>query len=86
MTLFSRTPHRVGTIVPSPRVLLTAFLAIMRTLRNRRSAHQIAEMPDYLLSDLGLRRDEVHEALNRGWREDPTFQLAIKASRRRRSL
>lgn len=88
MTLFSRIPADAkGRLpIPSPRIVLAGALAIMRTFRNRRAAYRLAELPDYLLNDLGLRRDDVHEALGRGWREDPTFQLAIKAARRRRGL
>ena len=88
MTLFSRTPRASGveTWIPSPRIVLTGTLAVMRAIRNRRAAYQLSELPDHLLTDVGLRRDDVHDALNRGWREDPTFQLALKASRRRRGL
>jgi uncharacterized protein YjiS (DUF1127 family) len=86
MTIFSRPSTRSLPRIPSPRIVLAAGVAIARMISNRRSAHHIAELPDYLLGDIGLKRDDVHEALNRGWREDPTFQLALKASRRRRGL
>jgi uncharacterized protein YjiS (DUF1127 family) len=84
MTIFSRPSLR--THIPSPSILLAGAIAIARMIRNRRAAQHVSELPDYLLSDVGLKRDDVHEALNRGWREDPTFQLAMKASRRRRGL
>ncbi|MBC8130133.1 MAG: DUF1127 domain-containing protein [Rhizobiaceae bacterium] len=88
MTLFSRTPlgGDFFTRIPAPGVVAAAALAMIRMLRNRRAAHRLADMPDYLLSDVGLRRDDVHDALTAGWREDPTFQLALKAARRRRCL
>ena len=86
MTIFSRPSSRSLARIPSPRILLAGFLAIARMVRNHHAAQHVAELPDYLLTDLGLRRDDVHEALHRGWREDPTFQLAMKASRRRRGL
>ncbi|GGD06374.1 DUF1127 domain-containing protein [Aureimonas glaciei] len=88
MTTFPRTPLAGGwrTRIPSPRIVFAGAAAMLRGLRNRRAAYRLAELPDYLLNDIGLRRDDVHEALNRGWQEDPTFQLAIKASRRRRGL
>ena len=88
MTIFSRTPLEgaLRTRIPSPAILFAGAVAMFRGYRNRRAAYRLAELPDYLLSDIGLKRDDVHEALNRGWQEDPTFQLAIKASRRRRGL
>ena len=86
MTIFSRVPLDGGARIPSPGILIASVAAMFRSFSNRRAAHRLAELPDYLLSDIGVRRDEVHEALNRGWQEDPTFQLAIKASRRRRGL
>ena len=84
MTIFSRPLLR--THIPSPSILIAGAVAIVRMIHNRRAAQHVSELPDYLLSDVGLKRDDVHEALNRGWREDPTFQLAMKASRRRRGL
>jgi uncharacterized protein YjiS (DUF1127 family) len=86
MTIFSRPSLRALPRIPSPGLLYAGVVAFARMIRNRRAAYHVSELPDYLLSDVGLKRDDVHEALNRGWREDPTFQLAIKASRRRRGL
>ena len=50
-------------IASSVRVGFAAIPAILRSWRNRRHAYRLSEMPDYLLSDLGIRRDDVHEAL-----------------------
>ncbi len=87
MTLASKTPApSVETLVHPIRVGMAALQAIVRTLRNRRAAYQVAELPDYLLHDIGLKRDDVHEALSADWREDPTYRLALTASQRRRSL
>jgi uncharacterized protein YjiS (DUF1127 family) len=87
MTIFTRqTPERRLTFhVPSPSILLAGASAIVRTALNRRAAMRVAELPDYLLSDIGLKRDDVHEALQQNWRTDPTFQLAMTAAKRRRS-
>ena len=68
---------------PGPMEGRAGIAAMVRTLANRRAAHRIADMPDYLLTDIGLRRDDVHDALNRSWRDDPTYRLAVAASRRR---
>lgn len=88
MSIFSRSPidRNVLTRIPSPGIIVAGAVAMLRTARNRRAAYRLSELPDYLLSDVGLRRDDVHDALSRGWREDPTFQLAVKAARRRRGL
>ncbi len=87
MTLASKTPAPYGeTLAQSIRIGFMALRAIVRTLRNRRAAYQVAELPDYLLNDLGLKRDDVHEALSADWRQDPTYKLALTASQRRRSI
>ncbi|WP_246333356.1 DUF1127 domain-containing protein [Aureimonas mangrovi] len=59
-----------------------AIGAFVRAMRNRRAALHIADLPDSLLADLGLKRDDVHEALATSWREDPTYRLADCARRR----
>lgn len=73
-------------LASSLRVGFAAIPALWRSWRNRRQAYRLSEMPDYLLSDLGIRRDDVHEALGASWREDPTFKLAVRAAKRRRGL
>lgn len=60
-----------------------AVLAMARSLRNRRHALQVADLPDHLLADMGLRRDDVHAALSSDWRTDPTYVLARVARERR---
>ncbi|KQT55018.1 hypothetical protein ASG43_04760 [Aureimonas sp. Leaf454] len=71
--------------MPSPAILLAGASAMLRTALNRRAAMQVAQLPDYLLTDIGLKRDDVHDALEQSWRTDPTFQLAMVAAKRRRS-
>lgn len=61
----------------------TAILAMVRTLKNRRAALHLADLPDHLLHDVGLKRDDVHAALQTTWRTDPTYLLALCASERR---
>lgn len=85
MTLFTRTSREdvLDGFGRPIRQFAAAAAAMARTLANRRAAHRIADMPDYLLTDIGLKRDDVHDALNRRWRDDPTYRLALAASRRR---
>ena len=87
MTSFTRpTPERRPTLrIPSPALLLAGASALARTILHRRAARRLADLPDYLLTDIGLKRDDVHEALSRDWREDPTFQLAMTAAKSRRA-
>ncbi|UIJ71301.1 DUF1127 domain-containing protein [Aurantimonas sp. HBX-1] len=68
------------------KTVIGAAGAIVRTMANRRAARRLSEMPDYLLTDLGLRRDDVSEALHADWHQDPTYRLAMTAARRRRGL
>lgn len=46
--------------------------AIARELRIRQAAWQLEEMPDHMLSDIGLARGDIDYALRNGrpWRED----------------
>ncbi|RIY02516.1 DUF1127 domain-containing protein [Aureimonas flava] len=85
MTLATKTPRfRLAEILaPSTGLAFPALRAIVRTLQNRRAAYRVSELPDHLLKDIGLKRDDVHEALHADWREDPTFKLAVSAARRR---
>ena len=75
-----------ASIRQAGKTVFGAASAIVRTMGNRRAARQLSEMPDYLLTDMGIRRDDVSEALHADWREDPTYRLAIAAARRRRGL
>ncbi|GGD97418.1 hypothetical protein GCM10011390_15290 [Aureimonas endophytica] len=87
MSLFPRTfADEVLSGLPRPdlRLAAAALGAMVRTFRNRRAADRVADLPDYLLTDIGLKRDDVHEALSLHWREDPTFRLALRAAERRR--
>lgn len=68
------------------KTVIGATGAIVRTMANRRAARRLSEMPDYLLTDLGIRRDDVSEALHADWHQDPTYRLAMTAARRRRGL
>ncbi|MDY8108189.1 DUF1127 domain-containing protein [Fulvimarina sp. 2208YS6-2-32] len=62
------------------RLFTAAVRAIALTIVNRRAARRLADLPDYLLNDIGLKRDDVHDALNRDWRCDPTYLLAVKSA------
>jgi uncharacterized protein YjiS (DUF1127 family) len=77
---------RAAGILQAARAAYGAAGAIVRTMGNRRAARQLSDLPDYLLTDMGIRRDDVSEALQAHWREDPTYRLAMKAARRRRGL
>ncbi len=66
------------------KLLVVAARAIVKTVLNRRKVRAMSEMSDYMLKDIGLRRDDIHEALHTDWREDPTWRLAVAAARRRR--
>ncbi len=70
------------SILSRPRVGLAAAAAIVRALIHRRQALRVADLPDHLLADMGLRRDDVHAALTSNWRADPTYLLARSAKER----
>ncbi|EAU41904.1 hypothetical protein FP2506_15764 [Fulvimarina pelagi HTCC2506] len=82
MAIFQKTTtgdftHSIGEGI---RLAGAALRAIATTMVNRRAARQLSDLPDYLLSDVGLKRDDVYEALNRDWRCDPTYLLSMKAA------
>ncbi|RFC65529.1 DUF1127 domain-containing protein [Fulvimarina endophytica] len=83
MAIFHRTTTDtlVQTLAEALRLAVAAVPAMVRTLRNRHAARQIADLPDYLLNDMGLKRDDVHDALQSDWRSDPTYLLSMRASR-----
>lgn len=87
MTITARqtpTISATGRITAGFRVLATAARAIVKTALNRRRVHQLADMPDYVLNDIGIRRDDISVALGASWREDPSYKLALIAAHRRR--
>ena len=67
-------------------LVFAAGQAIARFMMTRRQVRQMSEMPDYILTDIGLKRDDISSALSAGWREDPTYRLALIAAKRRRGL
>ncbi|WP_152045304.1 DUF1127 domain-containing protein [Aureimonas psammosilenae] len=71
--------------LPSVHVAFAAVAAMARSFRNHRAARHVGDLPDYLLTDIGLKRDDVSEALSANWRDDPTFRLAMRAAERRRA-
>ncbi|MBO0661148.1 DUF1127 domain-containing protein [Jiella sp. MQZ9-1] len=66
-------------------VFATAVRAIVKTMINRHRVKSLADMPDYVLKDIGLRRDDIATSLVSDWREDPSYKLALLAARRRRN-
>lgn len=56
---------------------------LVRVLRNRRLAQNLAELDDYLLHDIGLMRTELeNELLADTYLSDPTVKLAQHARKR----
>jgi uncharacterized protein YjiS (DUF1127 family) len=87
MTLATKTSAtRILDFLAPTGAVLPALRAIVRTFINRRAAYRVSELPDYLLNDIGLKRDDVHEALNAHWRDDATYRMALSASRRRHEM
>ena len=87
MTITARqtTTHpAAGRLVAGTRLFATAARAIVKTMINRRRVHRLADMPDYVLKDIGIRRDDISVALGAEWREDPSYKLALIAAQRRR--
>ncbi|KAB0675812.1 DUF1127 domain-containing protein [Aureimonas leprariae] len=83
MSMFSRSGDAPSFGLPSLSVAVAAVGAIGRTIAHRRAALRVAELPDYLLTDIGIKRDDVHEALSSDWHDDPTYRLAVKAAEHR---
>ncbi|MFD2236802.1 DUF1127 domain-containing protein [Aureimonas populi] len=85
MSVISREGACDGEIGWAGRLSIAyaGLLARVKALRNRRAAYYMADLPDHLLADIGLKRDDVHAALKADWREDPTYVLARTACRRR---
>lgn len=86
MTIEIRRSQTFGavTLADAGRVAFAAAKAIVVNHARRREVMRVSEMPDYLLKDIGLKRDDIYDAMRADWREDPTFRLAVAAARRRR--
>lgn len=63
--------HSVASQVPAFLGHPFAFAGrIARRIRERREMNRVLSFPDYLLADIGLRRDEMQrKALDPLWRE-----------------
>ena len=78
----SSTTGFSARFIESAVLAFAALRAYGTAYINRRSARRLSELPDYLLKDMGLKRDDIHAALSQDWRSDPTFELAYRAGRR----
>ena len=59
--------HTMPTLLAQPIALAGR---IVRRIRERREMNRVLGFPDYLLDDIGLRRDEMQrKALDSLWRE-----------------
>lgn len=67
----------------SLRLGFAALGAMARTFANRQAALRVSDLPDHLLADVGLKRDDVHAALQTSWRTDPTYLMARSARENR---
>lgn len=86
MTITTKTYSGVIHPLQAARFGFAAASAAMRALLHRRKVRELSNMPDYILTDLGIRRDDIAQALQANWREDPSFRLSISAGKRRRGL
>ncbi len=80
----ARRPEPVAAGITG--LAVQSVLMLVRSVMNRRAVYQLDEMPDYLLKDVGLTRDDVHSALAADWREDPSVAVSVAAARRRRRI
>jgi uncharacterized protein YjiS (DUF1127 family) len=55
--------------------LINGFSAMVRTWSNRRSVRDLRELDDAQLADIGLRRNDVHAALDLPFSVDPSHYL-----------
>lgn len=62
---------------------INATLRILRAWYNRRTVRQLLDMDDRQLSDIGLYRSDVHDALSVGMSEDPSMELTRRRLQRR---
>lgn len=88
MTITTRSAQNdsVSTPMAAGKLILAATMALVTSQLNRRKVRKLADMPDYILQDLGIRRDDVHQALQCHWRDDASYKLASAALRRRRGF
>ena len=86
MTIMTKNRPVIAPPLQAVRLAIAAVAAIGRSLATRRQVRQMSDLPDYILTDIGLKRDDISTALSVGWREDATYRLALVAAQRRRGL
>ena len=86
MTIMTKNRPVIAHPLQTVRLAFAAVTAVWNSFATRRQVRQMSEMPDYILTDIGIRRDDISNALTAGWREDPTYRLALAAAKRRRGL
>jgi uncharacterized protein YjiS (DUF1127 family) len=64
--------------------VLGAALHALRAWHSRRQVTSLRDFDEHMLSDIGLTRRDVHEALQLPFGSDPARELQARASRNRR--
>lgn len=64
---------------PAPSLagrVVSLIARVQRWARLRRAARMLEEMPDHMLSDIGISRGQIHDVLREGrsWRDDPNIR------------
>lgn len=81
-SLVAACPSASSSRSASPNLLsslLRTTRALVRALHHRRAARKIEELPDHLLADIGLTRDDVRHGLSQPIAVDPTCEFSRRA-------
>lgn len=74
MSTFALSRHHPSRHIADPPTVLVLGILVWRRLRRRmrvrRDQQLLQAMPDYLLADIGLSRDEIHSAVSGGRPQD----------------
>jgi len=66
--------------------ILVGVKAVLRAITHRREVHQLLDLDERALRDIGLLRSDVIGALDQPWIKDPSAILLVRSVERRSRL
>ena len=78
---YTENSSRISVIIPGPQDLIRTVSKALRRWQKHREIAQLLKQEDWVLTDMGITRGDVHEAL--AFRGDASLHLRALAARRR---
>ena len=85
-TAYTQSLGPVSAIRRVLHVVALAMRAVARAITHRREVHQLLDLDERSLRDIGLIRSDVIGALDQSWSKDPSAILVVRSVDRRSRL